>query len=227
MSGDDERPGPQDAIERQLLPLVLADFERIIRISSDFAGIQRRRLAAIMRDEKTSDEDECTCEELRREFAGVMEKIHLNGHCIDQLATEQSETAAQIVATLGPGEERVLRMMRPGQDADIDRALEKVGRQFSKTRKRIREIETTLRKLKQRSSHADPGSGKPIDAATRNKAVAALYESPLTMDVFVQWRESLLKGIMRLSGIIDLDATYTAYHPGDGGNGQDGEGKDD
>lgn len=226
MSGDDGRPDPQDAIERRLMPLVLADFEQLIRIFSDFEDIQRRRLAAIMRDEKTSDEDERACEELRREFAGLLEKIHLTEGCIERLAAETSRTAAQIVATLKKGEERALRTRRTGS-IDIDCALEEAGRLFSMTRARIRQIETKLMKLKARSGHAEPALENPADETSREKEIAVLNESPLTGDVILRWRDSLLQGEMRLRDVIDLDATDGAYRQRGNGNGHDDEDSDD
>jgi len=58
------------------------------------------------------------------------------------------ETTTRILASLTPREERVLRM-RFGIGMNTDHTLEEVGRQFSVTRERIRQIEAkSLRKLK-------------------------------------------------------------------------------
>ena len=58
------------------------------------------------------------------------------------------ETTTQMLATLSPREERVLRM-RFGIGLNSDHTLEEVGQQFSVTRERIRQIEAkALRKLK-------------------------------------------------------------------------------
>ncbi|MFL5188103.1 MAG: RNA polymerase sigma factor RpoD, partial [Microvirga sp.] len=58
------------------------------------------------------------------------------------------ETTTQMLATLMPREERVLRM-RFGIGLNTDHTLEEVGQQFSVTRERIRQIEAkALRKLK-------------------------------------------------------------------------------
>ena len=58
------------------------------------------------------------------------------------------ETTTQILASLTPREERVLRM-RFGIGMNTDHTLEEVGQQFSVTRERIRQIEAkALRKLK-------------------------------------------------------------------------------
>jgi RNA polymerase primary sigma factor len=58
------------------------------------------------------------------------------------------ETTTQMLATLSPREERVLRM-RFGIGLNTDHTLEEVGQQFSVTRERIRQIEAkALRKLK-------------------------------------------------------------------------------
>jgi RNA polymerase primary sigma factor len=58
------------------------------------------------------------------------------------------ETTTRVLASLTPREERVLRM-RFGIGMNSDRTLEEVGRQFSVTRERIRQIEAkALRKLK-------------------------------------------------------------------------------
>jgi RNA polymerase primary sigma factor len=66
-------------------------------------------------------------------------------------ATTQSELRrimASALASLTPREERVLRM-RFGIGMNTDHTLEEVGRQFSVTRERIRQIEAkALRKLK-------------------------------------------------------------------------------
>jgi RNA polymerase primary sigma factor len=58
------------------------------------------------------------------------------------------ETTTRVLATLTPREERILRM-RFGIGMNTDHTLEEVGRQFSVTRERIRQIEAkALRKLK-------------------------------------------------------------------------------
>src|SRR5207248_10102536 len=58
------------------------------------------------------------------------------------------ETTARVLASLTPGEERVLRM-RFGIGMNTDHTLEEVGQQFSVTRERILHIEAkALRKLK-------------------------------------------------------------------------------
>ncbi len=62
--------------------------------------------------------------------------------------TNLRETTTRILATLTPREERVLRM-RFGIGMNTDHTLEEVGKQFSVTRERIRQIEAkALRKLK-------------------------------------------------------------------------------
>jgi RNA polymerase primary sigma factor len=53
---------------------------------------------------------------------------------------ELQERFADILATLTPREERILRM-RFGIGLDRDHTLESVGRQYSVTRERIRQIE--------------------------------------------------------------------------------------
>jgi len=58
------------------------------------------------------------------------------------------EATTQVLACLTPREERILRM-RFGIGMDGNHTLEEVGKQFSVTRERIRQIEAkTLRKLK-------------------------------------------------------------------------------
>ena len=58
------------------------------------------------------------------------------------------EQTTQILSSLTPREERVLRM-RFGIGMNTDHTLEEVGQQFSVTRERIRQIEAkALRKLK-------------------------------------------------------------------------------
>ena len=58
------------------------------------------------------------------------------------------ETTTRVLASLTPREERVLRM-RFGIGMNTDHTLEEVGKQFSVTRERIRQIESkALRKLK-------------------------------------------------------------------------------
>ena len=58
------------------------------------------------------------------------------------------ETTTRVLASVTPREERVLRM-RFGIGMNKDHTLEEVGRQFSVTRERIRQIEAkALRKLK-------------------------------------------------------------------------------
>ena len=59
-----------------------------------------------------------------------------------------SEQTRSVLATLTPREERVLRM-RFGIGEKADHTLEEVGRDFSVTRERIRQIEAkALRKLR-------------------------------------------------------------------------------
>ncbi len=58
------------------------------------------------------------------------------------------ENLAKVLSTLTPREERVLRM-RFGIDTEVDLTLEEVGKNFSVTRERIRQIEAkALKKLK-------------------------------------------------------------------------------
>jgi RNA polymerase primary sigma factor len=58
------------------------------------------------------------------------------------------EATTQVLVCLTPREERILRM-RFGIGMDSNHTLEEVGKQFSVTRERIRQIEAkTLRKLK-------------------------------------------------------------------------------
>jgi RNA polymerase primary sigma factor len=58
------------------------------------------------------------------------------------------EVTTQVLACLTPREERILRM-RFGIGMDSSHTLEEVGKQFSVTRERIRQIEVkALRKLK-------------------------------------------------------------------------------
>ena len=62
--------------------------------------------------------------------------------------TSLRETATQVLSSLTPREERVLRM-RFGIGMNTDHTLEEVGQQFNVTRERIRQIEAkALRKLK-------------------------------------------------------------------------------
>ncbi|MBR1825278.1 MAG: RNA polymerase sigma factor RpoD [Alphaproteobacteria bacterium] len=62
--------------------------------------------------------------------------------------TNLKETCSNILASLSPREERVLRM-RFGIGMNTDHTLEEVGKQFNVTRERIRQIEAkALRKLK-------------------------------------------------------------------------------
>ncbi|GFP38279.1 RNA polymerase primary sigma factor, partial [Candidatus Hakubella thermalkaliphila] len=69
----------------------------------------------------------------------------------DAERNEISEQMQQILKTLTPKEERVIRM-RFGIGADRDHTLEEVGRHLSITRERVRQIEAkALRKLKQPS----------------------------------------------------------------------------
>ena len=58
------------------------------------------------------------------------------------------EATTAVLASLTPREERILRM-RFGIGMNTDHTLEEVGKQFSVTRERIRQIEAkALRKLK-------------------------------------------------------------------------------
>jgi RNA polymerase primary sigma factor len=67
------------------------------------------------------------------------------------IQSNMRETAARVLATLTPREERVLRM-RFGIGTTNDHTLEEVGQQFRVTRERIRQIEAkALRKLQHQS----------------------------------------------------------------------------
>ena len=58
------------------------------------------------------------------------------------------DNLAKVLSTLTPREERVLRM-RFGIDTEVDLTLEEVGKNFSVTRERFRQIEAkALKKLK-------------------------------------------------------------------------------
>ena len=64
------------------------------------------------------------------------------------IQSDLRDTMAEVLATLTPREERVIRM-RFGLGMTNDHTLEEVGQQFSVTRERIRQIEAkALRKLK-------------------------------------------------------------------------------
>jgi RNA polymerase primary sigma factor len=64
-----------------------------------------------------------------------------------------SEQTRQLLKTLTPREEKILRM-RFGIDEQRDHTLEEVGESFALTRERIRQIETkALRKLRLPSQH--------------------------------------------------------------------------
>jgi RNA polymerase primary sigma factor len=66
---------------------------------------------------------------------------------------ELKEHFDEVLATLNPREERVLRM-RFGIGLDRDHTLESVGQEFGVTRERIRQIEAkALRKLSFRTGH--------------------------------------------------------------------------
>ena len=63
------------------------------------------------------------------------------------IATDLREAVSRVLGTLSPKEERVLRM-RFGIGAGSDHTLDEIGRQFSVTRERIRQIEVkALRRL--------------------------------------------------------------------------------
>ena len=58
------------------------------------------------------------------------------------------ERTAQVLRTLSPREEKIIRM-RFGMEDGSEHTLEEVGREFSVTRERIRQIEAkALRKLR-------------------------------------------------------------------------------
>ena len=68
------------------------------------------------------------------------------------IAIKLNETVAEVLSTLTPREERVLRL-RFGIGLKTDATLEEVGQKFSLSRDRIRQIEAvSLRKLKNASN---------------------------------------------------------------------------
>ncbi len=92
---------------------------------------------------------------------GDEESAHLGDLIEDKNAVQPEEAATlsnlreattQVLATLTPREERVLRM-RFGIGTNTDHTLEQVGQQFAVTRERIRQIEAkALRKLRNAAS---------------------------------------------------------------------------
>jgi len=65
------------------------------------------------------------------------------------MSTNVQERTAHVLRTLSPREEKIIRM-RFGMDDGSQYTLEEVGRAFSVTRERIRQIEAkALRKLRQ------------------------------------------------------------------------------
>jgi RNA polymerase sigma factor (sigma-70 family) len=67
---------------------------------------------------------------------------------LDAEKNEITDKILKILKTLNPNEEKVIKM-RFGIGLDRDHTLEEVGRHFSLTRERIRQIEEkALRKLK-------------------------------------------------------------------------------
>jgi RNA polymerase primary sigma factor len=71
------------------------------------------------------------------------------------IQTNLRETTTRMLASLTPREERIVRM-RFGLGMNSDHTLEEVGRQFSVTRERIRQIEAkALRKLKHPSRSSE------------------------------------------------------------------------
>jgi RNA polymerase primary sigma factor len=86
-------------------------------------------------------DDETTLEDFIRDNSTVSPYHNVEQNII-------SERTLKILKTLAPKEERVIRM-RYGIGTDTDHTLEEVGRHFSVTRERIRQIESkAMRKLK-------------------------------------------------------------------------------
>ena len=68
------------------------------------------------------------------------------------------KSLSNVLATLTPREESVLRM-RFGLDTEVDLTLEEVGKNFSVTRERIRQIEAKAIKKMKHPSRKSPLSG--------------------------------------------------------------------
>ena len=73
----------------------------------------------------------------------------------DRIQASLQKSLNNVLATLTPREESVLRM-RFGLDTQVDQTLEEVGKNFSVTRERIRQIEAKALKKMKHPTRKDP-----------------------------------------------------------------------
>ncbi len=107
------------------------------------------------------------------------------------------ESLARVLATLTPREESVLRM-RFGLDTQVDHTLEEVGRAFSVTRERIRQIEAKAIKKLKHPSRKDPLSGFISDLRHLPP------EPAMTMSNIPYWLALILTPGLGNNGILKL-----------------------
>lgn len=107
--------------------------------------------------------------------------------------------ADRLLDNLTPRERSILRM-RFGVDADTSATLDEIAARFSKTRRRIREIESQalirLYRWKYRKSRSPAVQGRLVQriAAAHNDILDALCDAPPIRSVLVGWHDQLVDG---------------------------------
>ena len=124
-------PAPEEIAERMRLPQ-----ERVQKALAASAAAEPVSLETPLGDDG----------DLR--LGDLIEDEHVVQPLDAAIGSDLRDTMSRVLGTLTPREERVLRM-RFGIGTKSDHTLDEVGRQFSVTRERIRQIEATaLRKMK-------------------------------------------------------------------------------
>ncbi len=133
----------------------------------------------------------------------------------DQVSSEQIEDTLSMLSEMGitvvENEEQEEEEKEKGDDDEEKERLagnisdEDVGRTDDPVRMYLREMGS----VELLSREGEIAIAKRIEAG-REKMIAGLCESPLTIHALLHWRQALINGEILLRDIIDLDATYGA-----------------
>jgi RNA polymerase primary sigma factor len=181
----------EESSDRPLLDTVNAAVKRLITRGKERGYITYDELnAALPQDQMSSEQIEDTMSQIAEMGINVVE-------------AEEGDEVANDTQRSDEGEET----QKPAADEDV-------GYTDDPVRMYLRE----MGRVELLSREGEIAIAKRIEAG-RERMIAAICESPLTLKSLVVWRESLLGGTMLLRDIIDLEATYGGSPEG-GANGQ-------
>jgi len=181
----------EESSDRPLLDTVNAAVKRLLTRGKERGYITYDELnAALPQDQMTSEQIEDTMSQIAEMGINVVE-------------AEEGDEVANDAQRADEGEET----QKPAAEEDV-------GSTDDPVRMYLRE----MGRVELLSREGEIAIAKRIEAG-RERMIAAICESPLTLKSLVTWRESLLGGTMLLRDIIDLEATYGGSPEG-GANGQ-------